>query len=244
MSPSLTTFLLEAANFLVLAAVLGWAFFRPVQAAITRRRDSLATERHAAEVLRAEAERRLAEAEARRRDVEASLEPLRTDARREAERQAATLLEAARTQSAAERTRLQDDLAALRREHAHALGRDAAAAARILVTRLLDEIDGPDLDGALARVACRGLAALPETARTGLVEIETAHALDDELRARLRQQAGPAATVRERVVPELEAGIRVITPAGLIDASVAGLAAWAERELLERLPAAREGSGA
>ena len=41
MSPTLTTFLFEAANFLVLAAVLGWLFFKPVRQALADHRAGL-----------------------------------------------------------------------------------------------------------------------------------------------------------------------------------------------------------
>jgi F-type H+-transporting ATPase subunit b len=234
-SASLTTFLFEAGNFVVLAAVLGWLFFRPVQAAIERRRAALEAERQEADHIRAEAERRLAEVEARRREVEGSLEPLRVEARRAAERQAAEIVDAARTQAAEDRARLEGELVARRREHARTLARDAAAAARTLVTRLLADIGGPGLDAALARAACQRLAAIPEANRTGSIEVEAARPLDAETRARFVEAAGPAATVKDRVVPELGAGVRVIASAGLVDASAAGLAAWAERELVARI---------
>ena len=131
----------------------------------------------------------------------------------------------------------------MRREHARTIARDAAAAARMLVMRLLVEIGGPDLDAALARAACLRLAALPAASRAGSVAVETARPLDAETRARFVEVAGPAAAVKDRVVPELGAGVRVITSGGLVDASAAGLAAWAERELVARiLP--DQGSGA
>jgi len=66
-SPSLTTFLFEAVNFVVLTGVLGWLFFRPVQAAIERRRADLEAERRQADHIRAEAEHRLVEVADRRR---------------------------------------------------------------------------------------------------------------------------------------------------------------------------------
>jgi F-type H+-transporting ATPase subunit b len=242
-SPSLTTFLFEGANFVLLAAVLGWIFFRPVQAAIERRRAALEAERQEADRIRSEAERRLAEIEALRREVEVSLDPLRAEARAEAERQAAAILDGARKQGGEERTRLEGELAASRREHARTLARDAAAAARTLVMRLLVDIGGPDLDAALARAACQRLAAIPEANRTGSVEVEAARPLDAETRARFVEAAGPAATVRDRVVPELGAGVRVIASAGLVDASAAGLAAWAERELVARILPDEEARG-
>ena len=243
MSPSLTTFLFEAANFLLLAAVLGWAFFRPVQDAIERRRAALETERRDCERARADVEQQLAEAEARRREVEASLAPLRAEARREADRQAAAILESARIQAAEEHGRLEADLAALRRENARTLARDAAEAAGTIVARLLAEIDGPDLDAALARAACDRLAALPDAKRAGPVDVETARPLDVETRARLAEALGPGVTVHDRVVPELGAGLRIVTHAGLVEASASGLAAWVERELLARIAPEEERGG-
>jgi F0F1-type ATP synthase membrane subunit b/b' len=234
-SPSVATFLFEVANFVALAALLGWIFFRPVQASIERRRASLEGARREVEQMREAAKRELADVDARRRAVEASLEPLREEARREAERRATTIVEAAQSQAAEERARLDADLAARRREHARTLTRDAAAAARTLVVRLLAQIEGPDLDAALARAACRRLTALAGTNGAGVVEVETARPLDAETLNLLREAAGPGATVKDRVIPELGAGVRVISGAGLIDASVAGLAAWAEQELVARL---------
>jgi F0F1-type ATP synthase membrane subunit b/b' len=242
-SPSVATFLFEAANFLVLAAVLGWAFFRPVQNAIERRRAGLETERRDCEQARADVQRELAEAEARRREVEASLSPLRAEARREADRQAAAILEKARTQAAEEHGRLEDELAALRRENARTLARDAAGAAGAIVARLLAEIGGPDLDAALARAACDQLAALPETKRARPVDVEAARPLEPETRARLANALGPGVTVNDRVVPELLAGLRIVTHAGVVDASASSLAAWAERELLARIAPGEEPGG-
>ena len=40
MSPTVTTFLFEAANFLTLAPLLGWLFFQPVSDAIQGRRSA------------------------------------------------------------------------------------------------------------------------------------------------------------------------------------------------------------
>ena len=62
MSASWVTFVFEAANFLVLAALLGRLFFRPVRDALERRRAELEGEREAARRVREEAEAALAEA--------------------------------------------------------------------------------------------------------------------------------------------------------------------------------------
>ena len=235
MAPGIATFLFEAANFLVLAVVLGWIFFRPVQAAIERRRSELEQERCCADALRAEAQRVLEEAEAHRRQIQASLDPLRAEARQEAERSAAQIVADARARADEQCARLVDELEALRRESARAIAGDAAAAAGTLVERLLAEIDGPDLDAALIRAACVRLAALPADGRAGRVQIETARPLAADLRAAIVAALGPAAVLHERVVPDLGAGARIVTAAGLVDASASGIAGWAERELRPRL---------
>ena len=235
MSPAVATFLFEAANFLVLAAVLGWLFFRPVQAAIEQRRVALEKERRDVDALRAKAQHAVDEAEARRREIEASLEPLRAETHQEAERQAARLLADARARGEELHARLATELEALRREHARTLASDAAAAARSLVERLLDEIGGPELDAALVRAACARLAALPAEGRTGRVQVETARPLAADSRAAIVVALDAGAVLHERVVPELGAGARIVTPAGLVDATASGMAAWAERALRSRL---------
>ena len=85
MSASWVTFLFEAANFLLLAALLGWLFFRPVREVLERRRSELESEQRAAADARAEAERALGEARSRRAELEGSLEELRERVQREAE---------------------------------------------------------------------------------------------------------------------------------------------------------------
>ena len=230
MSPNLATFLFEAANFVLLAGVLGWAFFRPVQGAIEARRAALEAERRAAEEKLAEADRRLAQAAAREREVEASLEPLRTALRCDAEGQAARLVEAAHCLAEGQRAALRAELAGLRRAHTGELARDAAGAARILVERLLAEVGGPDLDLALVRASARRLCALSlDTA--GLVVIEAARPLSEAARQVLTEALGRTSEPRLRIVPSLVGGVRVTTEAGLVDASIAGLAEEAEREL-------------
>jgi F-type H+-transporting ATPase subunit b len=234
-NPSLTTFLFETANFIILAAALGWVFFRPVQDAIEQRRAALEKERRDAEAMRADAARRLAEADARRRELETAGESIQAAARTQAEHEAAAILAAARAQADEIRGQLETELAALRRRHVHTLAQDAAAAARALVERLLSEIGGPDLDAALIRAACQRLLALPSTRNAGTVQVDAARPLTDAARTSLAEAIGAATPVTERVLPELGAGVRVITGAGLIDASAAGLAAWAERELAPRI---------
>jgi F0F1-type ATP synthase membrane subunit b/b' len=71
-SPTLTTFLFEAANFLVLVALLSWLFFKPV-------RQALADHRARLEGLSQEATQQLAAVEQTRAEVAAQRQTLRDE---------------------------------------------------------------------------------------------------------------------------------------------------------------------
>jgi F-type H+-transporting ATPase subunit b len=233
MSASWVTFLFEAANFMLLAAVLGWLFFRPVRDALERRRSELESEQQAAVNVLADAERALQDAREQRSKLEDSLEGLRERVRREAETEAERLVEAARVRTQRERETLKGELVSQRRAQARSLTRDAAFAAREIVVRLLDEIEGPDLEDALLRTACRDLEKLRSSGSLAPVIIESNRPLDHASLACIAEAAGidPADPVC-RVDPDLVAGLRVLTARGLVDASGAGLALQAERVLV------------
>lgn|GEM_PF-2974919 len=236
MSTTWVTFLFEAANFLLLAAVLGWLFFRPVRDVLERRRSELESERRAAVDARAEAERALQEVRARRSELEGSLEELRERVQREAADERARIVESARAQMQRERESLQQNLVSLRRAQARSLARDAAFAAKEIVVHLLEEIQGLDLERMLLGAACRELEKLRCSGPLAPVIVESVHALEDEPLTALAAAAGVAAAdVSHRVDPDLVAGFRVLTAEGLVDASAAGLAAEAERVLLGQI---------
>ena len=238
MSPSWVTFLFEAANFLLLAALLGWVFFRPVRGALERRRAALEAEEREAAEGRARAERALAEVAARQSELERSHASLRERVREEAERERLRVLGAAREQAQRERETLKAELAALRRGQAKRIAADAAAAARGVVVRLLERIEGPDLEQALVAAAGREFAKLAAEGPVTPVIVESAGALEPTTLDALAKAAGiPGSEMSSRRVPELGAGIRILTARGLIDASAAGLAAHAERALVARFTA-------
>jgi len=235
-SATWVTFLFEAANFLLLAAVLGWLFFRPVREALERRRSELESEQHAAREARAEAERELQQARARRSELEGSLEELRERVQREAESERERLIETARAQTQRERETLKEELISLRRGQARSLAQDAAFAAKEIVVRLLGKMEGPDLEATLLEAACRELATLRASGSLAPLIVESARALDNAALAVVAEAAAVSpAEARHRVDPSLVAGIRVLTAKGLIDASAVGLAAQAERLLVSRI---------
>lgn len=236
MSASWVTFLFEAANFVVLAAVLGWVFFRPVRDALERRRSELESEQRAAAQARAEAERAAQDARAKRAELEGSLEQLRQRVQSEAETERERLVEAARAQMQRERETLKGELLSQRRAQARALARDAAFAAREVVVRLLEEIEGPDLEHALLSGACGEIETLRASGPLAPLVVESARALEDGAIAGLARAAGVApADVAHRLDADLVAGLRVLTARGLVDASAAGLAAQAESVLVSQL---------
>jgi F-type H+-transporting ATPase subunit b len=230
------TFAFETANFLLLAAALGWLFFRPVRAALERRRDEIAEEQRAASAAREQAESdRRAEAE-RRRAAEAELSALRERLAREAEAEKQALLAEGRAAIAREHARAEQELVALRRAQTRVLARDAVAAAHEIVRRLLAALKAPSLDELLIESACRDLRTLRAGGALTPIVIESAEPLGPALEVRLRA-AAEADQASLRVDPSLIAGVRIISARGLVDASAAGLAAQAERLLVARIEA-------
>jgi len=221
MSPELTNFLFEAANVLTLAAVLGWLFFKPVRAQLDKERAAradaqarLTEAQAAAEQARAEAEsmRAAAEAEATRQRAEAVV-AARQEARRIEEEAQARQAEAAR--------RAEADADARRRAELHALAEDVGRVAAGSVQSLLLALDGPELDLALVRAACRELRALGPLAQDHPV-VEAAHPLGEEAQALLQGALGHPPEVR--LSPALGAGVRVTTAQGQVDATAAAFA--------------------
>ncbi len=244
MSPTWATFLFETANFLLLAALLGWLFFRPVRGAIDRRRAELEAERREADERGREAERQLAEARKLRAELDESLAGLRARALEEAGREAARVLDAARERAQREREALESELAALRRAQTRARSLDSVRAAREVVVRLLERIGGPDVDRALLDAARREIGTLARGGRLEPVIVEVPGPLGTEALAALAESAGVApGQLEERVVPELVAGIRILTARGLVDASARGLSEQAERALVARIDAEDSADG-
>lgn len=241
MSTTFSTFLFEAANFLLLAALLGWVFFQPVRAALEQRRAGLETAQREADARRAEAQRLLDGSRAREAQMQASLAELRARLAREAGSERDKLLAAAREQAQRERDALEAELAAQRRSQARVLSRDAVSAVREILVRLLAQIDGPELEKSLLDAAGRRLMELAADGPLVPAIVESAQTLAPEAIEALARALGcPASALSQRVVPDLVAGVRVLTARGLVDASAAGLATHAERTLLARLDAGDE----
>jgi F0F1-type ATP synthase membrane subunit b/b' len=168
------TFAFEAANFLLLMALLAWLFFRPLRASLERRRLELASEQSAAAAARGQAEREREQLALDRSAQEAEWVTTRERLRGEAEGEREALLEASRAQMMRERERLDQELQAARRAQTHALARDAAFAGHAIVLRLLAELKGPELEEMLLAAACRNLEQLRGGGSLAPIVIESA----------------------------------------------------------------------
>lgn len=234
MSPVLTTFLFELINVFLLAAVLGWLFFKPVRAALQTRQEAERQRELAVAGREAEVARQQRELDARLQAVEVELEARRQQRLEVVGQEVVAIRQAALDATAQERARAVQRLAQLEHAQLQRLASVVAAVAAETVGRLLARVDGPELDEALARAACRELALVDPRLRSATL-VEAAHPLTTAARAALHETlTEPDALADVRLVPELGVGMRIVTSQGVIDASAQGLA----RDIEHRLAAA------
>ena len=231
MSPTITTFVFEVVNFLVLVGALGWLFFRPVRRAIEDRRSELRQQRD-------EAQKQLDEAQRMRERASERLDALEkeiTEKREAAEQAAATradeILRQAREQAGEELDAAKARLAHLedgQREH---LAQTVAKVAGEAVERLLQQMQQQSMDHLMLQGVCQQLQTL-RGRPLGHVRIESARPLGDQDRSALMHAINDdAEAVEFHVIDELGCGLRVTTSCGLIDASSKGLARFTEARL-------------
>ncbi len=233
MSPTLTTFLFEAANFLVLALVLSWIFFKPVRQSLADRRAKLDAEDREAAAKLAESEKVRLGIDTARSNLQAELNALRARELEGARKQAEQLLADTRVIAARELDASRRQAARMSETQRKALAEAAAAVAAQTVGQLLNQISGPDMHAALVQSACQQIRDWPHDALLP-AKVESAQVLSAPLRAALDEAFGPAATqVDYRTVSELGVGVRISTAHGLIDATSRGLVGFA-RQALEK----------
>ncbi len=241
MSPSLANFLFEVANFLLLAAALGWILFEPVRRALDKERERHAKEEEEQKRLRSEAEALAKDARAVREATDHETAKRRSELLAAAQKEAAQIVEEARKTQAAERRTLEQELTTSRNAQAAALAETVGRIAGESVARLLSVLEGPSLDVALVRAACAELGGLPSFAR-GSALVESAHPLDAEARRLLGGAIGDG--FKERTVAELLAGVRVTTSAGQVDATALSLARHAAQAVTAAAGPAAAAGGA
>lgn len=237
MSPTLSTFLFELTNFVLLALLLGWLLFKPVRAALATRQGEEKRRAEALDARAAETDRQRAAVEQRRHVFEAETAELRRGRVAAADQEAAAIVTRAHEAVERERDSVKRGLAQLERDQVERLSAAVAAATHASIVHLLATLNAPDLDASLTAAACRQLKAL-QGRDLGLVLIESARPLSDNARAAIALVLSTEASATEfRVMPDLGAGVRVTTGQGLIDASAQGLARQAESLVRDALAA-------
>ena len=222
MAVSLTNFLFEIINFLLLAAGLGWVLFQPVrkalaseQQALTAQRDEAAHDREVAAQLRAqtEADRASLHAalDAERAQQKAALERELQELRQQTHEELQRTKQAAQREALAARTA---DLLALSAEVGHLAART--------VSKLLAQYEVPALTAALTQAAIRELEQQALAPQTGQPLVDCARPLSPEQETRLRDLLG--SNVEFRLAEELQAGIRVVYSAGQLELTPEALA--------------------
>lgn len=235
MSPAVSTFLLEAANFLLLVAALRWLLFRPVRAKLEERANKLRDEEQEAAKHLDEAKQLEADARQRHGELEGELRSLREQGAKDAEAEAHKIVADARAAAARENEALERRLGQFEATQVERMAEASATAAAEALRLLLERIQGPDLEDALLRSACAQASSLAH-ANGGRVVVRSSRPLPEASRNALATALGRSVPEIELAVDEtLGAGLRIETPAGVVDASARGLASSVERTLRERL---------
>jgi len=234
MQLDLTSFVLELINFAVLVWILHRFLYRPVLAAIDRRRaaveKSLAqarTARDEAAALKTQVEERLASWERERAEAKGKLAAELAAQRERALAETARAAEQERARQVA--LQAKQELERRSADEQRALEQAGAFAAR-----LLERVSGPELDARLVELLAADLAGLPkerldalaEAARTadGSVAVRSARPLSDAARARLEQALSQSLGVECRaeyaVDESLLGGVRVALGSWLLQADL------------------------
>jgi F0F1-type ATP synthase membrane subunit b/b' len=228
---SLWTFVFETANFIGLAAVLAWLFFKPVRKALEDQRAKAMRQENEATQMFAEADRVREEMESQRQVLSLELEQTQTKAREVAKQEAEQIVAEARSRMERERATLTRESLHIEQAQTAKIASAVATVTHTTLKRFLQQMEGPELEQTLIKAACRELQTLSNHSLTP-VTVESAAPLDDESLELIKSSLGNAAVTTDfRVVPELKGGLRISTADGLIDASITGLAKFAEQSL-------------
>lgn len=231
MQDSLWTFAFEIANFVMLAGLLGWFFFKPVRNAIEQQQDEARQLEEQSKAKLAYAENIEKELNQKREHVSQELEEMRAAAKRSADREGEQIIAKARADAIEELAQLKGRKIQIEQAQARQLAKFISDKTTNVISKLLKDIDGPDLESALLQASIRQLEPI-SSSRLAPVSVETATELDAESKIRLCEAIHqPQDSVLFLVIPELIGGLRVSTSQGLVDASIAGLARYAEQEL-------------
>lgn len=194
-----TTLVLEILNFLVLVWLLQHFLYRPVKAAVERRRQGIEEQlaaaqrqQEGADVLRLQYENRLHDWENEREAARQQLQHEIDGERRHLQEQLQQSLELQRQRAEVLATRQLE-------EHRRSSERQALEQGALFAARLLERLASPQLDGRLFALLLEELQQLPTTQREALqavgsdgrnVDVVSASALDAAQQEQLRAAFG------------------------------------------------------
>lgn len=225
------TLAFEIVNFLALVWLMERFVYRPVAAAIAKRRRHLAAVEHDARQLADRARAREQEVALEVGDLDALRERITADARASALAERARLLEDARDAAAARAARAEELLVAERRAVAAALREEVLEQGTRLAGRLVHELAPEATHHALVARLVRELAALDATAlsvpsRSARAVCTTAAPLSPQEHAALfdalQQAVGRSADLAVHEDPALRGGARLELDELVLDATLAG----------------------
>jgi F-type H+-transporting ATPase subunit b len=235
MTFSLSTFIFEIINFLVLMYVLQRLLYHPLHAMIDRRREAIARAQEDAAETKRQAEELRRQLEEQKVEVEGQRREILVQAREEAEEQRKKLLDRADVEA---RLRLDDARRSIELEGEDArkaLQGHIARAALQLTERLLRESSDSTLQAQLLQRLLMTLDALSIEEREQLERgslpdshalIESAFRLQppelEAIQAAVSRALGSTVLLDPRTNPDLIAGVRLHVDGHVWDASLAG----------------------
>jgi len=226
----LSTVVFQVLNFLILLAVLGRFFYRPVLKAMRNKEAETADRLERADRRLAEVDKLRHEAEQVRRDAQQEAERQLARARAEAEAERQRLAEKARAEAALIVEKARESVIAERASAERELESDVRTTAIELATRLVERIAGESVHHVLI---ARLVDQLSKSARIGngapgSILVETTYELTDEERSAIERaltsylQSETVVRPTYRTNTELVAGLRIQLTGSLIDMSVRG----------------------
>lgn len=237
-----TTFVLEIVNFLILVWLLRHFLYRPVLAAIERRRQAVADTLARAEADREEAQRLQTEYAGRDAQWTQEVTRRRRTLTDELDTERRKRMQALEKELADERRRQEAVAAHRQAAQAQAIAAQAMQQSARFAARLLERLNGPDLQPRVLDALLEDLDTLPQARRDTVgaalgsaasVEVSSAQALATHARQRLTDALGtladPLPPLQYMVDPALLSGLRIRAGGWELEASLTGeLRAFAE----------------
>ncbi len=163
-----STFALEIVNFLVLVWLLKHFLYQPVKAVVTRRRESIIAQLDEAAAMQRQGEELRRQYENRLADWEAERDEARQGLRKEIDAERSTLLEGLQQELSAEREKASVLAQRQFEEKMREIEAQALAQGARFVSRLVEGVASPEVEGQLLQLLIRELEQLPPAQRDAL----------------------------------------------------------------------------